>query len=130
MNLTELQAWMGDHYALWINIGFAFLVILAVLILNKIVDRILVPFINREASSGNIWRNAILESLNPPVHGVIWIVGLTLAVGFLTRDGGFTLLDTQWTTPHLEQFGAIEIPRREYLRRLAAALEIAARFGD
>ncbi|OQM73981.1 hypothetical protein BFN67_06535 [Pseudaminobacter manganicus] len=83
---------MGDHYALWTNIGFAFLVILAVLILNKIVDRILVPFINREASAGNIWRNAILESLNPPVHGVIWIVGLTLAVGFLTRDGGFTLL--------------------------------------
>ena len=34
---------------------------------------------------------------------------------------GFTLLDTQWTTPHLEQFGAIEIPREEYLTRLAAA---------
>ncbi len=38
------------------------------------------------------------------------------------RAGGFTLLDTQWTTPHLEQFGAIEIPKDEYLRRLADAL--------
>ena len=28
------------------------------------------------------------------------------------RARGFTLLDTQWVTPHLEQFGAIEIPRR------------------
>ena len=42
--------------------------------------------------------------------------------------GGFTLLDTQWTTPHLEQFGAIEIPRDEYLERLAAALTQRCQF--
>ena len=43
------------------------------------------------------------------------------------RARGFTLLDTQWVTPHLEQFGAIEIPRPDYLQRLEAslALEIA-----
>ena len=35
---------------------------------------------------------------------------------------GFTLLDIQWVTPHLEQFGAIEIPRREYVRELASAI--------
>lgn len=34
----------------------------------------------------------------------------------------FTLLDTQWTTEHLAQFGAIEIPRDDYLRRLTAAM--------
>jgi leucyl/phenylalanyl-tRNA--protein transferase len=44
------------------------------------------------------------------------------------RRGGFTLLDTQWTTPHLEQFGAVEIPRADYLVRLAAALEGRATF--
>ena len=38
------------------------------------------------------------------------------------RTRGFTLLDTQWVTPHLEQFGAIEIPRAEYLKRLHASL--------
>ena len=38
------------------------------------------------------------------------------------RAQGFTLLDTQWITPHLRQFGTIEIPRDEYLRRLEAAL--------
>src|SRR5687768_16018327 len=38
------------------------------------------------------------------------------------RNRGFTLLDTQWTTPHLEQFGAIEIPRARYLELLAEAL--------
>ena len=38
------------------------------------------------------------------------------------RDRGFSLLDIQWVTPHLAQFGAIEIPRPEYLARLARAL--------
>jgi leucyl/phenylalanyl-tRNA--protein transferase len=40
------------------------------------------------------------------------------------RSRGFTLLDTQWTTEHLEQFGAIEIPRPRYLRMLAQALRL------
>jgi leucyl/phenylalanyl-tRNA--protein transferase len=44
------------------------------------------------------------------------------------RSRGFVLLDTQWTTPHLEQFGAIEIPRREYLRRLKGALRVECEF--
>jgi leucyl/phenylalanyl-tRNA--protein transferase len=39
------------------------------------------------------------------------------------RARGYVLLDTQWVTPHLEQFGAIEIPREDYLKRLDAALE-------
>jgi leucyl/phenylalanyl-tRNA---protein transferase len=39
------------------------------------------------------------------------------------RAGGFELLDTQWVTPHLEQFGAVEIPKEEYLDRLAHAIE-------
>ena len=40
------------------------------------------------------------------------------------RRFGYVLLDTQWVTEHLEQFGAIEIPREEYLRRLDAALAL------
>jgi leucyl/phenylalanyl-tRNA--protein transferase len=41
---------------------------------------------------------------------------------------GYTLLDTQWVTPHLAQFGGVEIPRAEYLERLSAALPLACRF--
>jgi leucyl/phenylalanyl-tRNA--protein transferase len=39
------------------------------------------------------------------------------------RRGGFSLLDTQFVTPHLESLGAVEISRGEYRRRLAKALE-------
>ena len=36
---------------------------------------------------------------------------------------GFGLLDTQFVTPHLARFGAKEIAREEYLRRLKKALK-------
>jgi leucyl/phenylalanyl-tRNA--protein transferase len=39
------------------------------------------------------------------------------------RRRSFTLLDTQWVTEHLVQFGAIEIPRTVYLRQLKSALQ-------
>jgi leucyl/phenylalanyl-tRNA---protein transferase len=45
------------------------------------------------------------------------------------RLRGFTLLDTQWTTAHLEQFGAIEIPRARYLRKLGEALRLDVSFA-
>ncbi len=34
------------------------------------------------------------------------------------RQQTFTLLDTQFMTEHLRRFGAVEIPRQEYHRRL------------
>ena len=50
-------------------------------------------------------------------------VALVCLVGRLKKRG-FQLLDTQWTTPHLAQFGAITIPRRNYLQLLQIALRI------
>ena len=44
------------------------------------------------------------------------------------RARGYSLLDTQWTTPHLMQFGPLEIPREEYLQLLSAALSQENRF--
>lgn len=44
------------------------------------------------------------------------------------RLGGFTLLDTQFITEHLAQFGTLEIPRAEYKLRLAEALAVPARW--
>lgn len=38
------------------------------------------------------------------------------------RAGGFTLLDTQFWTPHLARFGAIEVKRARYLSLLADSL--------
>ncbi len=42
-------------------------------------------------------------------------------------SGGFTLLDTQFVTPHLASLGGIEISRGEYRLRLAEALTLPGR---
>lgn len=44
------------------------------------------------------------------------------------RERGFALLEVQYLTPHLRQFGAIEIPHRDYLERLHAALRLPCSF--
>ena len=44
------------------------------------------------------------------------------------RQRGFALLDTQWQTPHLRQFGTVEIPRHEYLRILERAVAFPCQF--
>jgi leucyl/phenylalanyl-tRNA--protein transferase len=49
-------------------------------------------------------------------------VALVMLVERLVRRG-FSLLDTQWLTPHLQQFGGMEIPRDEYLNQLRRALQ-------
>jgi leucyl/phenylalanyl-tRNA---protein transferase len=40
----------------------------------------------------------------------------------LLRDAGVELLDVQWTTEHLVSLGAIDVPRGDYLIRLADAV--------
>lgn len=43
---------------------------------------------------------------------------------------GYRLLDIQQLTPHTARLGAVEIPRSEYLRRLAEAIDLCVTFGD
>jgi leucyl/phenylalanyl-tRNA--protein transferase len=44
------------------------------------------------------------------------------------RLSGFTLLDTQFVTSHLAQFGTCDVPRDEYKALLSVALEAPARW--
>jgi leucyl/phenylalanyl-tRNA---protein transferase len=46
------------------------------------------------------------------------------------RQRGFKLLDVQFWTAHLARFGTIEIPRTEYMTRLAEALDVETSFVD
>ncbi len=45
------------------------------------------------------------------------------------KEREFTLLDTQYLTPHLERFGAREIPRSDYMKRLETSLNITCSFS-
>lgn len=46
------------------------------------------------------------------------------------RRRGFRMLDIQQLTDHTARMGAREIPRRQYLQRLAAGLDAPVSFGD
>ena len=45
-----------------------------------------------------------------------------VALTELLDDHPATLLDVQWSTPHLASLGVVEIDREDYLGRLADAL--------
>jgi leucyl/phenylalanyl-tRNA--protein transferase len=44
------------------------------------------------------------------------------------RERQFVLLDTQASTSHLERFGCVEMPAREYLAKLRVALNLQRQF--
>jgi leucyl/phenylalanyl-tRNA--protein transferase len=55
-------------------------------------------------------------------------VSLVHLIAHLQRRG-FTLLDTQFWNPHIDQFGCREIPRAEYMARLSAAVDRPIAWG-
>jgi leucyl/phenylalanyl-tRNA--protein transferase len=54
-------------------------------------------------------------------------IALAALVVQLKRQS-FVLLDTQWLTPHLLQFGAVEVSRAEYLALLERAVNLKRSF--
>lgn len=54
-------------------------------------------------------------------------VGLAALVERLQQNG-FMLLDTQWVTAHLTQFGTHEIPKTEYMHILSKAIAVRRAF--
>jgi leucyl/phenylalanyl-tRNA--protein transferase len=59
--------------------------------------------------------------------------GSKVALAFLferLNARGFRLFDVQYINPHTESLGAIEIPRRQYLARLAGAVPVRTSLVD
>jgi leucyl/phenylalanyl-tRNA--protein transferase len=46
------------------------------------------------------------------------------------RTQRFTLLDTQWLTPHLKRFGGVEVTRRQYMHLLARSVVLERSFAE
>lgn len=108
---------------------------------ETIVQSYLALFRIGQAHSVEVWRDGCLagglygvtlggaffgESMFHEVSDAskVALVGL---VGRLKKQK-FRLLDIQWTTPHLERFGAVALPRAAYLRKLAAAIALRRTF--
>lgn len=66
------------------------------------------------------------ESMFHVVTDASKVALVTLVERLRARE--FLLLDTQWTTPHLERFGVQEIPHDDYLKQLAQAVALPRTF--
>ncbi|TPW14037.1 MAG: aat [Acidimicrobiaceae bacterium] len=70
------------------------------------------------------WAHCVETYLDEQLVGGLYGVRIAgLFAGGQLRDTGAKLLDVQWATEHLVSLGAVEVPRAEYLRRLAEALD-------
>jgi leucyl/phenylalanyl-tRNA---protein transferase len=93
------------------------------------------------AHSVEVWQNGVLVGGTYGVHlgGAFFAeskfhavtdaskVALAKLVEHLNTRG-FSLLEVQFLTPHLSQFGVIEVPHFEFMRRLRAALKQRCEF--
>ena len=110
--------------------------------INRPIERLYKElFMRGHAHSVECWKDgALVGGLYGVAHGAAFFgesmfsrerdaskVALVHLVARLVV-GRFFLLDTQFLTEHLSQFGAVDIPRQDYRRRLRKALEYEADF--
>ena len=110
--------------------------------INRPIERLYKElFMRGHGHSVECWKDGVLVGgLYGVAHGAAFFgesmfsrerdaskVALVHLVARLTV-GRFALLDTQFLTEHLTQFGAVDVPRADYKRRLRKALEHGADF--
>jgi MscS family membrane protein len=83
----------GNFYTHWSVVVSVFFIIVAVLILNRIVQWVVNAFTRREDPADHVWSDAFLGALGPPLRAIIWITGLTIAASLLMRGGGLSMLE-------------------------------------
>ena len=92
MNSSAIAEWFGDRFEDWSTVVIVFLVILAVLVVNLVIRKVLDAFLRRSRPGDTTWRDAFLDALGPPLRAMVWIVGLTVAVRALTHEEEASLL--------------------------------------
>ncbi len=75
----------------WADVIYTFLVVLAVLVLNAILRGVL-GVLRRRSKQQTGWTATLPGVIGPPLRGIVWVVGLTVAVRILTQDGEYSLL--------------------------------------
>jgi MscS family membrane protein len=82
--LALLKEWVAEGEVSWIV--QVFLVVLAVVVLNYVVGRLLSRLRRHLAATKNPWDDALVEALHRPVRALVWILGLFWAVQILRQE--------------------------------------------
>ncbi len=88
---TTLKTTIGGLYDNWAPVAYTFLIVLAILVTNAVLRRVLRRLIPARGAK-HVWRDALLWALGPPLRAIIWVIGLSIAVEALTQGGNMSLL--------------------------------------
>lgn len=92
MDWTALTQTAGEFYDQWARVAYAFVIVLAVLVINVVLRRVLKAFTGRVHATKHVWQDALLRAIGPPLRAIVWIIGLSIAVQALTNGGKLSLL--------------------------------------
>jgi MscS family membrane protein len=88
----QISEWTGSGEMVALTIQ-VFLVVLAVVVANFFLRRILNKLESRSQKTKTYWDNALIEAARKPVTIVAWIIGLSFAIEILQVETEVTLLD-------------------------------------
>lgn len=92
MNETSWLEFIQQLYSQWTLLAHVVAIVIAVLVVNVIVWRVLSLIASHTDGSRHIWRDALVGALNAPLRVCIWIIGLTVIVDLFTRGGQMPIL--------------------------------------
>jgi MscS family membrane protein len=92
LDWADVNRWVANAFDHWSVVIYTFLIILAVLAINAVLNRAMAAMARREHADGHVWRGAFLIAGNPPLRGAVWIAGLSAAAGLLMQQGRLSLL--------------------------------------
>lgn len=92
MTGTALDHWTAVLHGNWSGVIFTFAIIFVVLAVNAVLHRVMTALVRRAEAGGRLWEEAFLNAADPPLRGLIWIAGLSIAVKLLDRGGQLSLL--------------------------------------
>lgn len=87
-----LQWAEGIAESQWADAIYTFLIVFAVLVLNTVLRGVLGILTRRAEQKPASWTTTLPEVIGPPLRGMVWVIGLTIAVRILTQDGEYSLL--------------------------------------
>ncbi|HEX5313459.1 MAG TPA: mechanosensitive ion channel domain-containing protein [Gammaproteobacteria bacterium] len=92
MNWDSLRQTVVNFTAHWESLAYVILILLVTAVVALAIHLVLRKRCQRESTARHVWKDALLGALNAPLQGVVWMIGLSVAVDALTDGGRMSLL--------------------------------------
>ncbi len=87
-----MQQVFVDFYQNWHHLAQAIIILIVTLIVTLVIHFALRGRYKRESNTRHVWGDAALGALSGPLQGVVWMIGLSIAIGPLIAGGHMPVL--------------------------------------